>query len=231
MNTINLIRSIRSIINRTILPADKVLLNSRNTKPASRKFGYDRGTPIDRYWIEDFLEKNKMNIKGVVLEVTDNRYTVRYGSKNVTKSDVLDINPKNKKANIICDLRDLSKKVKNDTYDCIILTHVLGLIDNYETALTECYRILKKDGVLIFTGSSFGPILGDEEVHWRFNRFSAKYILGKVFGNKNVVVVAYGNALAGQALWAGLSQEDLSSDQLSVYDPQFPCMVGAIAKK
>ena len=38
--------------------------NLRKTKPISDIFGLDRGTPIDRFYIEDFLYKNKSLIKG-----------------------------------------------------------------------------------------------------------------------------------------------------------------------
>ena len=41
--------------------------NLRKTKPISNVFGLDRGTPIDRFYIEDFLYKNKSLIKGKCL--------------------------------------------------------------------------------------------------------------------------------------------------------------------
>lgn len=33
--------------------------NLRNLEPISRVFALDRGTPIDRVYIEDFLERNR----------------------------------------------------------------------------------------------------------------------------------------------------------------------------
>src|SRR4051794_37443694 len=49
------------------------------TAPISTVFGFDRGTPIDRYYIETFLSKNADDIRGRVLEIGDNSYTVRFG--------------------------------------------------------------------------------------------------------------------------------------------------------
>jgi hypothetical protein len=49
------------------------------TKPLSRRFGFDRGGPVDRVYIEDFLDKNSLHIKGRVLEVADNNYTLKFG--------------------------------------------------------------------------------------------------------------------------------------------------------
>jgi glycosyltransferase involved in cell wall biosynthesis len=41
--------------------------NLRRVKPINRRFGFDRGLPIDRYYIEYFLKKHNVNIKGHVL--------------------------------------------------------------------------------------------------------------------------------------------------------------------
>src|SRR5258708_1276969 len=38
------------------------------TRPISTSFGFDRGTPIDRYYIENFLGRNAGDIRGRVLE-------------------------------------------------------------------------------------------------------------------------------------------------------------------
>ena len=43
----------------------------RGTTPLSRDWGWDRGTPIDRYYIARFLEANGKDISGRVLEIKD----------------------------------------------------------------------------------------------------------------------------------------------------------------
>src|SRR5829696_5733833 len=67
----------------------------RRTAPFSRKWGYDRGTPIDRVYIEEFLARHADDVRGACLEVMNARYTDRFGGARVTRSDVLDINPAN----------------------------------------------------------------------------------------------------------------------------------------
>src|ERR1700761_8907850 len=62
----------------------------RSVVPFSDDFGFDRGGPIDRYYIENFLEAESQHIKGNVLEVANNAYTLKYGGNKVTKSDVLE---------------------------------------------------------------------------------------------------------------------------------------------
>lgn len=226
---ITLILKIRATINRVINPVTNRFLLNRSVVPISSKFGFDRGTPIDRYWIESFLEEKKGLINGVCLEVTDNTYTKRFGQDRILKSDVIDIDPSNKLANIHGDLRDL-KNVKSDTYDTVILTHVLGLIDEPSKAVSEIYRVLKPGGKLVLTSSCLGPILG-ETVFWRFTSNSMKYVLTKNFDIKNIEIKTFGNVLTGQAFWIGMSQEELSQKELSFNDHRFPCVVTAIAYK
>src|SRR5262245_28966028 len=61
----------------------------RRVTPFSRRFGFDRGLPVDRYYIERFLVAHAHDIHGRVLEVKDDDYTRRYGGDRVTRSDVL----------------------------------------------------------------------------------------------------------------------------------------------
>lgn len=52
----------------------------RRTTPLSNNWGYDRGTAVDRYYIERFLDKHHLDIRGRVLEVRDSTYTKKYGT-------------------------------------------------------------------------------------------------------------------------------------------------------
>ena len=63
-------RRLRQRLRRYILrPA--ILGTLRRTRPLSDDFGYDRGYPIDRYYIERFLAQHRSHIKGRILEVKE----------------------------------------------------------------------------------------------------------------------------------------------------------------
>ncbi len=224
--TAEIVRMLRAQAMRKIFPANKYWL-----APISSKFGYDRGTPIDRYWIEKFLQKNEPYIKGKCLEITDNTYTNRFSNNKVKSSDVLDIDSNNKKANIHGDLRDLKKVIKSNTYDCILLTHVLGLIDEVNAAVLECHRILKPGGILLATSACLSPTYDTKSNYWRFTPNGARYLFNKAFGEKNVEIESYGNVKTGQCFWVGMSQEDLTQKELEYNDPKFPCIVAIKAVK
>src|ERR1700704_5832421 len=58
------------------------------TTPISREYGADRGTTIDRYYIESFLSRHSGDVRGTVLEVHNDTYTQRFGKERVTRSEV-----------------------------------------------------------------------------------------------------------------------------------------------
>lgn len=217
---------LRAQLSRWCYPPSAHWLATRSIHPLSRRFGFDRGTPIDRYWIEAFLAAHRNQITGRVLEITDTHYTRLFGH-GVTVADALDLNSRNRRANLHGDLRDLQKLIPSHTYDCLILTHVLGMIDDYNAALRECQRILKPGGTLLLTSSCFAPLTsGLHSNYWRLTPASAQYVLGHHF--RQVQVTSYGNVLTGQAFWVGLAQEELTPAELEYNDPHYPCIVGAV---
>ena len=222
----------RKTLRRLLNPAFFYFL-SRSTKPLSNYHGFDRGIPLDRFYIENFLEQNKTLVKGVCLELLNNDYTLKYGGTNITKSDVLDIDSSNKNANIIGDLRNLSS-VADNTYDCLILTQVLQFIDDTSAAISECYRILKPEGTLLVTLPSLSridPISGQEGDYWRFTTASASYLFRKNFKPEQTEIESLGNVRSGLYFYAGLVQEDSSVKTLEKNDPHFPLIITVKAQK
>ncbi|QQS16158.1 MAG: methyltransferase domain-containing protein [Candidatus Moraniibacteriota bacterium] len=224
---------IRAFIMRTIFPRSSYFLFSvpkRRLKPISSKFGYDRGTPIDRFYIESFLENVRSSIQGKCLEVTDDAYTKRFGGASVTESHVVDIDAKNPHATIYADLRDM-RSVASNTFDTMIATHTFGVIDDFEAAIRECSRVLKPGGMLIATVSSLGVAADPESAFWRFTKASARYVFGKYFDKQSLEISTLGNVLSGQAFWVGLAAEELSEKELAVVDERYPIVVCIRARK
>ncbi len=218
--------STRKLIRRLVKSYTVYFLRN-TTSPLSDYYGFDRGTPIDRFYIENFLKENQEHIKGVCLELLNDNYTKRYGGDMVVKSDVLDIDETNKNATIIDDLRNL-KKIVDNTYDCIILTQVLQFIDDVPSAISECHRILKKDGALLVTLPSLSRIdctSGVNGDYWRFTEASAKYLFEKKFSSEQLKITTFGNVRSGIYFYAGLSQEDVSKKVFKNNDQNFPLIV------
>lgn len=225
---INWVRAIRGFINRLLI-TPKLYLSKDEIYPVTRNYGYSRGKPIDRFYIEKFLEENKKYILGRCLEIVDNTYTQKFGGKRVTQSDALDIFP-SQRANIQGDLRNL-RNIPDNTYDCLVVTQTYFLIDDYLSAIRESYRILKPGGKLLATFSTMSPSWNVSINMWRFSKISVKYTLANIFGSKNVNVSDYGNSLSTLYFWLGFAQTDLSYNKLNSNSGSYPLIVGAVAKK
>lgn len=200
-------------------------------KPISHNYGANRGTPIDRYYIEKFLAENAKDIKGRCLEVESNIYTKKFGPS--AHGDVLDIDKNNRQITIHGDLRDL-KNISDDNYDCIILTQVLQFIDDWEAAVRECRRILKPGGTLLATLPALSRIdvrAGENGDYWRWTKAGTEYIFSKVFAKENITVKSWGNVLTGTGFWIGQSVEEFTQKELNYKDASFPILISVRAIK
>jgi SAM-dependent methyltransferase len=199
--------------------------------PVSDQWGYDRGNPIDRHYIESFLGDHRNDIGGRVVEVMDTRYTERFGS-HVTRSDVLDIDASNPRATIIADLADATG-IANDTFDCIVLTQVLQLVFDVPAAVSHLERILKPGGVLLATVPGISRV-GRRELStdfWRFTPESCRRLFAANFRPDDVRVQSYGNVLSASAFLTGLAAEELSKEELDTADSSYPVIIAVRARK
>lgn len=216
----------KKFLTRLLIPSWLYFLKT-TTSPLSNSYGFDRGKAADRYYIEDFLNKNKKDIHGHCLETREDDYTQKFGKQNVIKSDVLDIDPNNKKANITDDLRKL-KTIKDNTYDCIILTQTLQLIDDVDSVLLQCYRVLKKGGILLVTIPSLSRVdrvAGLKNDYWRFTEAGARYLFEKQFKSEELQIESRGNARIGIYFYAGLAEEEIKMKVYGDDDPFFPMII------
>ncbi len=202
-------------------------------QPTSRELGANRGTPVDQYYIEKFLEKVSTDIQGCVLEIGDNAYAVRYGGSRVETSEVLSVNEGNLLSKVIADFTHLDQYSANQ-FDCIILPQTMQVIYNLNSALHALQRVLKPGGVLLvtfpgITRSSISEQAGSG--YWGLTSSSAKRLFGEVFQPSNVVVEAYGNVLAASASLYGFSAQDLRQEDLEYRDPQYDVLITIRAQK
>lgn len=167
------------------------------------------------------------------MELLNDNYIKKFGEDKVIKSDILDIDKNNKNASIVDDIRDL-RKIKDNTYDCIILTQVLQFIDDVPAAISECHRILKKDGVILATVPSLGRVdcsSGEDYDFWRFTTASVNLLFSKIFDKSKILVSSAGNVRTGIYFLAGLSIQDVPKKILEENDRNFPNIITIKAKK
>jgi SAM-dependent methyltransferase len=205
----------------------------RRLKPISSQWGLDRGKPLDRYYIENFLARHAQDVHGQVLAIGDHFYTRKYGGDRVTQSDVLHVEEGNPNATIVGDLTD-APHIPSDSFDCFILTQTLQLIYEVRLALKTAHRVLKPGGVLLVTIPGITP-LNDHEWNecwcWSFTTLSAQRLFEELFPAENIEIETFGNVLAATAFLQGLAAQEVQTDELDYCDPSYPVIITIRAVK
>jgi SAM-dependent methyltransferase len=226
-------RDLKTMVQRKLL-RPLIWGSFRSLKPISYTFGFDRGQPIDRYYIEKFLVDYQNDISGVVLEIGDNFYTKKFGNDKVIKSEVLHAVPGNPLATLIADL-STGEGIPISHFDCIILTQTLQMIFDIRSAIQTCYGALKPGGILIGTVPGISQISrydmekwGD---YWRFTDLSIMKLLGESFSQANITVNTYGNVLSTIAFITGLATMEINQNELDYCDKNYQLIISFRATK
>lgn len=194
----------------------------------------DRGRPIDRYYIENFLAENAGDVRGCVLEIGDNTYTLAFGGAELTRSEVLHVAEDRPQVTIIGDLTN-ADHVASDTFDCIILTQTLQAIYDVRAAVATVHRILKPGGVVLATVPGISKVsrydMDRWGYYWSFTMASAGRLFREFFPASNVQVDAHGNVLASIAFLHGLAIKELKQQELDNVDPDYQLLITVRAVK
>jgi SAM-dependent methyltransferase len=206
----------------------------RRVKPISGDWGLDRGLPVDRYYITQFLANYASDIQGHVLEIGTDTYTRAFGGERVTQSDVLHVAERNSKVTIVADLT-CADAIPSKSFDCIILTQTLQLIYDVSAALKTAYRILKPGGVALVTVPGISKISRydmDRWGHfWSFTSKSVQRLFAEAFPAAQVRIQAHGNVLVAVALLHGIAAEELKRKELDYIDPDYEVLITIRAEK
>jgi SAM-dependent methyltransferase len=207
----------------------------RRLTPISTSFGFDRGLPIDRYYIERFLAANSVDIRGRVLEMGDSFYTRTFGGERVARSEVLHVVEGNPKATIVADLT-CADQLPPEPFDCIICTQTLQMIYDARGALRHLHRLLKPGGVLLMTAHGISKIARREGIddwgeYWHFTSQSLNRLMAEAFSGAEVSITPCGNVLAAVAYLHGLAAEELTAEELNCSDPDYEVLLTVRAVK
>jgi hypothetical protein len=203
--------------------------NLRRTRPFSDSFGFERGSPIDRHYVNRFLEAHRSLITGSVLEIQLTGYTDRFG-RGVQEAHTLDINP-DFAPTYCCDLAEARTLVPASRYDCFLLPNTLYALTDLEGSLREAYRIVRPGGAILATTATFVPLVPDGADYWRLTEAGWRELAGRVWPAGCFDVTAYGNCLSAAAAMLGLAAEELTDEELDHYSPRYPVLVGIVCRK
>lgn len=206
---------------------------SGSVAPLSENWGYDRGKPIDRHYIEAFLAGHSADVKGRLLEVAEDAYSRRFGGPRVTHQDILNVDASNPAATIVGDLADPAT-LPTAQFDCIILTQTLHLLFDMAAAVAQIHRALAPGGVALITVPGITPLDREDWLdswYWSLTGPALRRLLSGPFRPENVDVAIYGNLYAATAFLHGASVQEVSTRKLDIYDRAYPVTVAARAVK
>jgi hypothetical protein len=194
--------------------------NLRRTRPFSSSFGFERGTPIDRHYLHEFLSAHRDLITGDVLEVQTNDYTKRFG-RGLTRSDtfdiVADVHP-----TYTCDISHAEHVIPTAAYDCLLLPNALPHFRELDLALANVARIVRPGGAILASAAGLLPLTGDVPDYWRFSPDGWREKLAAAWPGAVLEVAGHGNCLSAVGAQLGLALEELTAAELDVHDPRFP---------
>lgn len=198
---------------------------------AGKDFGGEYGTPVDRWYIERFLDSNRGYIHGDVLEIAESTYTYKFGT-NIKQAYKLHVNGSDG-----CTKGNLAngEGIIPDMADCFICTQTLQFIYDIHSAVRNIHKLLRPGGVALITAHGISQIAmysyRNWGEYWRFTEQSMRLLMEEVFEKDKIEICRYGNVKTAMAFLYGLCQEDLSLEDFEPKDEMFQLILGAVCVK
>ena len=201
----------------------------RRTTPLSSTFGFERGTPIDRRYLRQFLHAHRALITGDVLEVQTSSYTRRYG-RDLRRTDTFDINPVFHPT-YLCDLAHSENTLPTSAFDCVLLPQTLQHLRELDACLAHLLRVVRPGGVILASAAGLMPLTADVPDYWRLSPDGWRERLSRAWSGAEVTVEGHGNCLTAIASQLGLALEELTDAKLDARDPRYPALTAILCRK
>lgn len=205
--------------------------NLRRRRPFSERYGFDRGTPIDRTHLHRFFAANASDITGRVLEVKDPTFTSRYGT-DVERIDLVDIDPTNPAVTLLADLAEVGS-LPAASYDCIVVPQTLQYVSDPGTAIANVWQALRPGGVALVSVPSIAPAdpeLADVD-RWRLTPRGLASLVETSCPGAEVSVTGFGNLVTSIGFLHGLAAEELTGTELDATDGRYPILACARVRR
>ncbi|NET02467.1 MAG: methyltransferase domain-containing protein [Sphaerospermopsis sp. SIO1G2] len=199
----------------------------KKTTPICQAFGLTRGKPVDRYYLSKFIQEIQPQITGKILEIggtpkDKDFYEVNPGSlyqvMNIESGPGIDI---------VGDAHDTSI-IQPDSFDSIITFNVLEhcyapwqVVENIYTWLKpggKCFAMVPSAIRLHATPMDYWRPLPDAFA-WMFRNFSQQKLY------------IYGNPISVIASYHGIATEELTTEELDAFHPDYPVATCIFAQK
>jgi SAM-dependent methyltransferase len=195
--------------------------------PFCPNYGFSRGTPIDRFFLDCFITKIRDEVVGDVLEiggVQENR--VRYRLQHASSYRTMDIElfPG---VDFAGDAHDPAASPAS-SFDCILLFNVLEHCKEPSIVVENVHRWLRAGGKAFCLVPNAQRVHRDPRDYWRIMPDALEYLFRNF---ASAEVFTYGNLITTIAALSGLGAEELSSEDLVEVNSMYPVVSCVTAHK
>lgn len=197
----------------------------RRVVPFCPDFGYSRGTPIDRFYLSQFVEKIRSEIVGKVLEIGGRRLNRElYGFDNAKDYRTMDLTS-DTNVDAVADAHNPSA-YPPESFDSVVIFNVLEHCEDPRTVVSNIFRWLRSGGKV------FAVVPNAQRIHrgprdlWRIMPDGCASLFRQF---SDLHIVTYGNMLTASASFAGIAAEELQTQELMAVNSEYPvitCTVG-----
>jgi len=185
--------------------------------PFCPQFGHFRGNPVDRYYLDRFIEQIRNEVKGVTLEIGGSKGNRElYGLTNTTSYLTMDLNGEG--LDIIGDAHD-TQAVEEASLDTVLLFNVLEHCERPWVVVDNIYQWLKPRGQVFCMVPNAQRVHRVPQDYWRILPDAMTSLFAR-FGRRKLYV--YGNPLTTLAAYYGIAAEELSREELDHYHENYP---------
>ena len=193
-----------------------------------------RGTPIVRYYWEQYLTKHQADIRGRGLEIGTTATIRRFGGQAVTRAEAIDVSPHSPEVTVVADL-SRADAVPAETYDCFVNQFTMHVIYDVEAALYHSLRLLRPGGVLLINFSCVDYYFPDGLdmgtgvplfLYHCFTPIAVDNLLRRVgVREADYQLETYGNLFTRLAYQMNMPAEELTNHELQHQDAHYPALI------
>lgn len=199
----------------------------RRKVPICQAFGLTRGTPVDRYYLRQFIEEIQEQVNGKILEVGGTPKDKDFYQLNQGSSyQILNLEA-GSGVDIVGDIHNPSV-MEPESLDSVIIFNVLEHCYAPWIAVENIHKWLKSGG------KCFAMVPNGIRVHatpvdyWRPLPDGMNFLF-RNFSQQKLYV--YGNPISVIASYHGIAAEELSEEELNTFHPDYPVATCIVAEK
>ena len=189
------------------------------SEPICTEFGYSRGTPVDRYYLERFLEANTAFIRGQVLDVGSDGFTLKGFAAGLESITTIDANP-DMNPDVIGDVHN-RRVFRRASFDCVLLLNVLEHCRRPQVVIDNVQTWLRKGGTLLAAIPNAQRIHAGPVDCWRILPDGCRELCKNW---NDVQITTFGNCATSLAALSGLAVEDLVAEIRDYQDARYPVL-------